>query len=867
MKSLLCFRRKAKKAEVTGKERSHELDFVESPRIPPFPTGVDVLHDCPDATVDICFVHGLSGDRNSTWTADGQSVPWPKTFLPLKLRNARILTFGYDAYVVPGSGPSANRLLDHAMSLLARLTTNRRTNNASTRPLIFVAHGLGGIVCKEAILSSRDNPELHLRGIFDYFKGIIFMGTPHKGSSMAGWARIPASAFGIVKQVNKPLLQILQTNDQFLESIHLRFLGMLREQREEGRALNVTCFAEELPVPPIGLLVTKDSAHFDGYNHITIHANHNDMTKFASMQDDGFVMVTGELIRWGKEIERSRPLLIEPPSSQPSPSSVEIGLGGPLRIGYGYGTNSIKAASANTRSFYYEDRLELPSLRDLSAECHRSLAFPEMCNQSSDIDSAVKGTCEWVNRHETYRTWAVDHHGLLCIKGKPGSGKSTLLKYAVKNHRIGDGDFFLSFFFRGLGDELLRSPLGLFRSLLHQLFSLAPRALSNLVHAFKKRCKEFGNHDEKWSWHEEELRGYLEACLYNVLETHPVWLFVDALDECGKDNAVKVVDMFKTLLNNLRSRSIGLKPFRICFSCRHYPILDLDDTFEICLEDENDKDISTFVNTQLGAFQARTGSTIPALITARASGVFLWARLVVKRVRDLELEGAGLNEIEGAVHAVPPDLRRVYRNLIPDMGPASLKLIQWICFASRPLTIDEMRWAMVIDSDSPCRSLQAYETDENYVPDTTRMERKVRTLSMGLAEVSHTGEIQFIHQSLKDFFLEDGLSVLDDNVTSAEAAIRGHFRLFKICLRYLAMEELNRPANPNSDDFALLHYASTEWMAHAARSDPEVSAYNELLASFHWPSNEVVNSWLYAYKKSELFGRPESYGVPCCTLP
>ncbi len=52
------------------------------------PYGVDVLYDCPDAAVDICFVHGLTGDRLSTWTAGGQSEPWPKTLLPLKLSRA-----------------------------------------------------------------------------------------------------------------------------------------------------------------------------------------------------------------------------------------------------------------------------------------------------------------------------------------------------------------------------------------------------------------------------------------------------------------------------------------------------------------------------------------------------------------------------------------------------------------------------------------------------------------------------------------------------------------------------------------------------------------------------------------------------------
>lgn len=263
-----------------------------------FPDGVKVLHNCPDATVDICFVHGLTGNRESTWTAKGQDRPWPETLLPPRLNNARVLTYGYDAYVVRVGVASSNRLLDFATGLLHDLVADRASCNASSRPLIFVAHSLGGLVCKLAILRSRNNPQCHLRTVFDNLTGIIFMGTPHRGAWMADWAKIPVSAFGFVKSTNTMLLDILQKDNQFLESIQVEFTGMLRELQGDGKSFEVTCFFEELPLHVVGKVVSKESATFDGYDPITIHADHRDMVRFASAEENGFKRLLGELKRW-----------------------------------------------------------------------------------------------------------------------------------------------------------------------------------------------------------------------------------------------------------------------------------------------------------------------------------------------------------------------------------------------------------------------------------------------------------------------------------------------------------------------------------------------------------------------------------------
>lgn len=123
---------------------------------------------------------------------------------------------------------SSNRLREHAENLLKDLTDDRTVHGSSSHAIIFVAHSLGGLVCEETILQSRDHPDPHLRDVFDHTKGIVFMGTPHKGTWLVDWGKIAVSAFGLVKSTNTSLLKVLQTDDQFLESLQYKFVEMVR---------------------------------------------------------------------------------------------------------------------------------------------------------------------------------------------------------------------------------------------------------------------------------------------------------------------------------------------------------------------------------------------------------------------------------------------------------------------------------------------------------------------------------------------------------------------------------------------------------------------------------------------------------------
>ncbi|KAF5489265.1 Protein SERAC1 [Colletotrichum siamense] len=247
-----------------------------------FPSGIKLLHT-PDgsAAVDIVFVHGLKGHRERTWTARDASESWPKALLPTKIPYARVLTFGYDASVVEWKrAVSEGRIGNHSFNLLTSLANFRDNDETNKRPVIFVCHSMGGLVCEDALVSSRHHSEAHLRAILESTKGIVFLGTPHHGSELANWAEKLSLSIGLVKQTNTNLIRVLRRNSEVLARIQDSFHNMIKAMSKEGKeAIEITCFYEELPLPSVGLVVPQDSAILPGYIAIGIRNDHHGMTK------------------------------------------------------------------------------------------------------------------------------------------------------------------------------------------------------------------------------------------------------------------------------------------------------------------------------------------------------------------------------------------------------------------------------------------------------------------------------------------------------------------------------------------------------------------------------------------------------------
>ncbi len=81
----------------------------------------------------IAAVHGPKGDTTTTWTSKKGNICSlnDKNIVPKCLSNARILTSGYNAHVLfmKGRRTSADRILQHAETLIAQLVADREVDS------------------------------------------------------------------------------------------------------------------------------------------------------------------------------------------------------------------------------------------------------------------------------------------------------------------------------------------------------------------------------------------------------------------------------------------------------------------------------------------------------------------------------------------------------------------------------------------------------------------------------------------------------------------------------------------------------------------------------------------------------------------
>lgn len=403
------------------------------------------------------------------------------------------------------------------------------------------------------------------------------------------------------------------------------------------------------------------------------------------------------------------------------------------------------------------------------------LSFERMGLRKGTVVPALVNTCQWLLDSPEYISWRNpdqirEHHGFMWIKSKAGAGKSTTMKFLLESTRSQDsGEKVISFFFNARGVELEKTLNGLYRHLLHQLLWSVSRLQYSMVDDINEIASQ--------GWQLQPLKDLLRRAVLD-LRSEPFTCFIDALDESSEDEIRELIEFFEELGSVVVAKHIG---FRVCFSSRHYPNVELEKCRYLNLDEKagHEDDIALYIRSKLRPRRSGVYDDLPDLVQKKAQGVFLWVVLVTQILKK-DYDRGDVHKAHSRLKIVPPGLHNLFHEMIhrnaedPDDNRYLLSVLQWIAFARLPLTPHELYFA-VRSENSDFDIPQLW--DPNGVSFET-MKLFILNCSKGLAELttyypepyvlrraalteSHGyPTFQFIHESVRDYLQETGFEAL-----------------------------------------------------------------------------------------------------------
>lgn len=248
--------------------------------------------------LDIVFLHGLMGHWRNTWSA-GKDQNWLDV-LARAMPKARIWSVEYPATAlhwrafVAQQQPGTPALADRILQCLG----DQQIAKPEGPPCVWVCHSLGGILAKRMLLRAADLQRLPSPAI-DHQKveGLMFLGTPHRGSDLANWSKglvsfktIALGGLGAVGELfgamsglgaagaaaidrgfldSSQLLEELVIHNTELANLNSRFNTYLVERWSApgaDRRLALRICAETLPLTGTGKLVVERESADPGFH-------------------------------------------------------------------------------------------------------------------------------------------------------------------------------------------------------------------------------------------------------------------------------------------------------------------------------------------------------------------------------------------------------------------------------------------------------------------------------------------------------------------------------------------------------------------------------------------------------------------------
>jgi hypothetical protein len=395
------------------------------------------------------------------------------------------------------------------------------------------------------------------------------------------------------------------------------------------------------------------------------------------------------------------------------------------------------------------------------SEAHEK-TFRWIFRRPQDTGNEIADTPPWSN----FVSWLENDQTsqIYWITGKPGSGKSTLMKYIVESERLthhlkewskGASPRIAVFYSWNAGGDNQRTEKGLLKSVLYQYLSQMPGFIAGVCPRRWAMHRVFGTKGVGLpSWTRAELQQAFEILLPLAHQSdQKLALFIDGLDE------FQVTDKFRYLLSFIETvQSKG--GAKVCTSSREWtPFTDhFHRRPSLRLQDLTRNDIQQYIydhlSNSIAYSELKTSNTedvdrLLESLLSKASGVFLWVRIVTDVVLAGMEAGQTVKELHASVEQLPPDLSDLYQGIWESLDPKDqtsvARLLRIVEASVGPLDPTTM---FAAEQPDPVEALKMpQDALEKLVT------RRLRSQTRGLIEISESRTINYLHRTARDWSL------------------------------------------------------------------------------------------------------------------
>lgn len=203
------------------------------------------------------------------------SFCWPIDWLPQQFPSIRILGLQFESalsYWVKKVCPceqNKSKLRFRSMDYLQRLAD---AGIGDGRPVVWVCHSMGGLIVKGIINQSLANDDPKIKNIGQNTRGIIFLGTPHRGSAIAKYSQQTALLWPTteVKDMEENSKELLKLNDEFLANIAKLAAPVEIVSIAEGSAMKVFQNIRMIVVPLQSAFLGCGDFYVSNENHLNL---------------------------------------------------------------------------------------------------------------------------------------------------------------------------------------------------------------------------------------------------------------------------------------------------------------------------------------------------------------------------------------------------------------------------------------------------------------------------------------------------------------------------------------------------------------------------------------------------------------------